>query len=359
MIKLKFLKKIRSRPARTALLAGLFLCTLLTVYIDVVIGYIPDLTVLYLIPVITAVITVGLRWGVIMACFATAAELLADYGFGILNEPGVILNSILHLAVFLIVAFLINRLVVTLRNMAELERKRELELLIAKKLHDNIFAPFPERIGSLSVGGKASSASELGGDYYLFYEKNSSLFFCIGDIAGKGIASALFSSMLHQSVTDALKKTDSLEEIVKRINHRMISSLPDGMFVTLFACTIGEDAIEFVNAGHEPPLIYRAATGKIESLERPASPPAGVLDVLHTETCREPFREGDLLVCFTDGISESPEFRYDAFSRLSEILLANSDREPQEIAELIYGRALRNGEIPQKDDIIIACIRRD
>jgi len=359
MIQLKFLKKISSKSARIVLLTSLFLCTMLTVYIDVVIGYMPDLTVLYLIPVITAVITVGLRWGVVMACFATAAELLADYGFGILNEPGVILNSILHLTVFLIVAFLINRIVVTLRSITELEKKRDLELLIAKKLHDNIFAPFPERIGSLSVGGKISSASELGGDYYLFYERDSGLFFCIGDIAGKGIASALFSSMLHQSVNDALKKTDSLEEIVRRINHRMISSLPDSMFVTLFACTINEDTIEFVNAGHEPPLIYRAATGKIESLERPAAPPVGVLDVLHTEVFREPFREGDLLVCFTDGISESPEFRYEAFSRLSEILLANLDREPQEIAELIYGRALRNGNMTQKDDIIIACIRRD
>jgi len=355
----KIPKKLHPGPKKIVFISSLFLFSLVIVYIDVKTGYAPDLTIAYLIPTIAAIVLLNLTWGFIVACFATAAEILADHAFGFISESDNVINTLLHLAVILIVAVLIDRLLEALRHVTELQKKRDRDLLIAQNLQRRIFNPFQEKIGSLSMGGRVSFASELGGDYYYFSERDDRLFLCVGDISGKGVASALFSNLLHHSVTESLRGAGGLREIVSEINTRMAASLPDDMFVTLFACELHSDSIEFINAGHEPPLIYRADSHTVEYLEHRSVPPIGVLDDLPAEVHREPFRDGDRLFCYTDGISESPKFISDPVSAMTELILNHAGESPQQVADLIFSSASGNGGEPQRDDILIICVRKD
>jgi len=327
-------------------------------FIDFVTGLLPDLTILYLIPIVFVTAFAGMRYGLFVAIAAGIAELTANILFGV--DLGIILffDATLHILVFLLGVFATDRLITQLRAITELEQKRTHDLEIAREIQRSVFTPFPPEYKDLTIGSRITFARELGGDYYHFADFNGKLFFCIADISGKGMAASLFSVLLHESIIDALKHSNSLAGIVSRVNTRMHASLPDNMFITLFCCFINSETISFINAGHEPPLLYSRQYDTVKLLESPTTLPVGIRPDLEIGVISEIFASGDILLAVTDGVTESAAFSEDPFEKLEVLLRGAKDQTPKDIAGIVFNRAIPAGQGFPADDIIVTCIKR-
>lgn len=347
-----------SRVTRVLIGATTFIAAV-TIGIADVSGYLPEITILALIPVISGTYYLGFGYGAFVAIIAAASEFVAH----LLPETGarhteVITNTISHTFIYILTAALIARLVKQLGTITRLEEQRNKDIDIAQKVHGSVFASIPGSYGKLSIGSKVAFARELGGDYYYITGVEGRLFLCLADISGKSIAAALFAALLHQSVTEALEHTTDLTALVERVNSNISSALPEDMFVTMFCALISEDELSYVNAGHPPPLLYLKQEESVKMLQSSHALPIGITPVLKIESAIEPFRPGEILLATTDGITESLAFRERPQEKLEEVLNQNSHAEAQDLANLIFTKAVPGDMKNPLDDIIVICIKQ-
>ena len=347
-----------SRVTRASIVA-ITLIAAITIGIADVSDFLPELTAFVLIPVIAGTYYLGFRYGVFVAMVAAVTELVVhtavDPGVG---HAQVIFNNATHTFIYILTAALIDRLVRQLRTITDLQALRSNDLNIAKGVHESVFAPVPDRFGTLSIGSKVAFARELGGDYYYVKDLDEKLFFCIADISGKSTAAALFAALLNQSVTEALEHTTDLTVLVKRVNSRISSSLPEDMFVTMFCALISEGELFYVNAGHPPPLLYSKQEGSTKTLLSGHVLPIGIGPDLVIESTTEPFRPGDIFLATTDGITESSAFSEAPYEKLEELLDQNADADAQVITEAVFTKAVPDDMKNPLDDIVVVCIKR-
>jgi serine phosphatase RsbU (regulator of sigma subunit) len=326
-------------------------------YINTQVGVVPDLTILYLLPLAVAGMFLGLGYGWFLVTVATAVNFISNR---LLEIPFVGLGTLSRFLTFLLVVTVINRLSFALEKARRLEEIRNSDLETARQIHRAVFVPAPASHGNLAIGSRRIFARELGGDYYYFAPSGDKLFFAIGDIAGKSIAAALFSSLLHQNVISALDRSEDPAAVTRLVNKWMTPVLPDAMFITFFCGLIDDKSLSFVNAGHEPPLLYSQKSGGIQLLASDETLPLGIGPELELKTTEIAFGPGDILLAVTDGVTESPNFRGDPFLKLELFLRDNRASEPQEIADMIMRQSLDSvpeGQSP--DDVTIVCIRNE
>ncbi len=326
---------------------------------DVTTGYLPEITIFIIIPVIVATYYLGFRFGVLVALVAAATELSAHL---LLDTNGqhaeVVGSTISHTFIYILTAALIARLVKQLDIITGLEEQRSRDLDLAKEVQGSVFTKPPDSFGELSIAGKVAFARELGGDYYFITSLKDRLFFCIADISGKSIAAALFAALLNQSVTEALEHTSDATTLVERVNSRINSAFPEDMFITMFCAFIYEDRIDYVNAGHPPPLLFLRGEGSPKLLQSSHVLPVGVAPELRIESTTEPLRPGEILLATTDGITESSTFMDRPVERLAKLLERNADAEAREIAGRVFSEAVPDDSKSPLDDIVVVCIKR-
>lgn len=193
------------------------------------------------------------------------------------------------------------------REMAQRERlNRELE--IAREVQEHLFPQRLPSVQGLDYCGRCRPAREVGGDYYDFLElPQGRLGVAIGDVSGKGIGAALMMASLEASLRAQASLGQDLAELMKRVNSLVYEASSANRYATLFYAEYDPRSRRFsyVNAGHNPPVILRksAAACQVFRLET-GGPVIGLL--------RERYRQGsfalepaDLVVLFTDGVSES------------------------------------------------------
>ena len=162
--------------------------------------------------------------------------------------------------------------------------------------------------GRVEVFARMRPAREVGGDLYDFFLlPGERLFVLAGDVAGKGLPAAMFmavSKALTKSST--LRENAGLENLMPVINTEISRDNPEDLFVTLFAMIIELDtgALEYCNAGHEPPLLVRA-DGSTEVLNEGGGPPMCVMPDFNYEIAEARCGRGDLIVLMSDGITEA------------------------------------------------------
>lgn len=347
-----------SRVTRASIIA-ITLISAVTIGIVDISGYLPEIIVFALIPVIAGAYYLGFGYGFFIAIIAAASELTAHLVLeSEAQHPEVIANTISHTFIYILTAALIARLVKQLETITSLEQQRSDDIAIAEKVHGSVFAPIPGSYGKLSVGSKVAFARDLGGDYYFITVVEGRLFLCIADISGKSIAAALFAALLNQSVTETLEHTTDLTVLVESVNSQISAALPEDMFVTMFCALISENDLSYVNAGHPLPLLYSEREGTMKTLQSSSALPIGITAELEIESIIEPFSPGDILVATTDGITESIAFRDRPQEKLEEVLRESPDAEAQEIANLIFTKAVPDEKKNPLDDIIVVCIKR-
>ncbi len=188
----------------------------------------------------------------------------------------------------------------------------EQELRVAREIQRSLLPTRLPVAPGWQIDAAWQSARLVGGDFYDFWllpvaaDPPRELGFVIADVSDKGVPAAMFMAMARSLVRAAALDGSPPARAMERANRWLYRDSESGMFVTLFygRLDLASGRLRYTCAGHNPPLVYRAATGVIEELRTPGIA-LGVIDevTLHeAETTLEP---GDVLVCYTDGVTET------------------------------------------------------
>lgn len=237
------------------------------------------------------------------------------------------------------------------RMKTELELARDIQISV---LHD------PVKLLGGSHFSLSIPAFEVGGDFFdHFLLPGGRTVFIVGDVSGKGISAAMFMMRVSLFLRGMVSGTEP-EYTVSRLNAMLQESNPQMMFVTLYLAILDPVAqsLVCVNCGHNPPLMIRA-DGAVETLSQRSGPALGVLAGKKFTSFHVPFREGDLLAIYTDGISDATDRSGEQFgiSRMREFLLQNRHRPLRQCAEELVDQAMKwQGGDDRFDDITLSLI---
>lgn len=231
--------------------------------------------------------------------------------------------------------------------------RRELE--IARQVQAGLFPQRRPRIRSLDYDGACRTAQEVGGDYFDFLELDPArLVLAVGDISGKGVSAALLMASLQALLRSRVPRDPGgLDALMVDINALLLASIDPSKFASLFYSVYDGEAraLAYVNAGHNPPLLFRAGESAPRRLA-PTGPALGLMSAVSYRECREQLTEGDLLVVYTDGVTEAMNAEGDEYGedRLVAAIRAEWHRP---------ATALRDAILEDLDGFVGAAERHD
>ncbi len=258
----------------------------------------------------------------------------------------------------------INFTVATLKKyIAEAEERNEKELQFAHAIQ---FSALPGALPvqeGFSIFGRMDTAKEVGGDFYDYYMLGEHhVGFMIADVSGKGIPAAMFM-MAAKTIMKLLAEMGlSVSEIFKKTNDRLCSNNSEEMFVTAWMgiLDLRDGKVEYVNAGHNPPVLkHRDGTTEFFKT-RPGLVLAGMPGFPYKSGVLQ-LQPGDVLMLYTDGITEDTNLQQELFG--DDRLLETVRTAPEDISmEDLCGRVKAAadafvGEAPQFDDMTMLSIR--
>jgi len=210
--------------------------------------------------------------------------------------------------------------------------------------------------GAVDLYATLTPARDVGGDLYDYFIRDNSLFFCIGDVSGKGVPAALMMAVVRAMFRSETRRADSAAAIVDTMNHSICEESTAGYFVTMFVgildLTTGH--LDYCNAGHETPVVAGQPLNIIPNL------PVGALPDWNYEGQKTQLQLGDMLFLYTDGLSEAKNTANEQMGRKHVLQLANehSSDSPQQLVELMEAEAHRHaGGAEQSDDITLLAIK--
>jgi len=242
-----------------------------------------------------------------------------------------------------------------------LERTRlEEQLQLAQEIQNGLWPP-AWSAGSLRMAGRCRPAGAVGGDYFdHFTLPDGRVAVALGDVCGKGPAAALLMCTLRSALRAHLEHSLPLEEVMARVNRSLVRDTPAGRFSTLFCALLDprDGRLEYVNGGHNPPLLVEPATGSIQTLEM-GGPLLGAFEFLEFQVGRLVLGQGQILVAYSDGITEAQNKDEEEFGeeRLHALLLT-SDHSVEELPDQVFAAvdAFAAGH-PQYDDLTLLALR--
>lgn len=240
--------------------------------------------------------------------------------------------------------------------------RMERELELATEIQQRFQPAGPPIVEGYEFQGISFSCYEIGGDYYDFIERHDGkMLVALGDVSGKGTAAALLMSSLHAAIHGQVAAKTPLDQTVTSINQYLAENTPANRFVTLFIAELDPltGDLTFINAGHNPPLIGRA-DGTLEQLEA-GGLPLGLMDFAEYEVGHSKLNSGDVLVVYSDGVSEANNLAEDEFGmdRLSEVIRTNVKRTASGIRDKVES-ALSDftGTAAPNDDITLVIVKK-
>ncbi|MBO5635250.1 MAG: SpoIIE family protein phosphatase [Bacteroidales bacterium] len=245
------------------------------------------------------------------------------------------------------------------KTLSENKEKMERELEIARNIQmamiPKTFPPFPDR-PELDMAAAILPAREVGGDLYDYFIRNDKLFFCIGDVSGKGVPASLVMAMTRSLFRSVAGHEDSPATIVSNMNDSMAEMNENNMFVTFFCgiLDLENGHLEYCNAGHNPPLILADTKMKLDTIP---NLPLGIMAGMDYQEQEADLRFDDSLFLYTDGLTEAENINHELFGeeRMSKIL---SKRRNAESHLKVIEEAIKDfvGEAPQSDDLTMLFI---
>jgi sigma-B regulation protein RsbU (phosphoserine phosphatase) len=215
----------------------------------------------------------------------------------------------------------------------------------------------------LEIAGMMQPARGVGGDYYDYFPIDAHITqIVIADVAGKGVPAALLMSATAAAMRLEANHDRNMLEQVERLNTGIHSISDSDRFVTLLVAEIDAQkrTLRYINCGHNPALLFRATTGAL-SLMNSSCPPIGLSPEEICEVASEDLMAGDILVFYTDGITEAEnglgeEFRLE---RLSETVRRGSSLSAEDLMTNIYNAAADFCGDDFNDDVTILVVKCD
>lgn len=293
-----------------------------------------------------------------------------DEMFADLNRIGRIVGLLMVLGLIVLALILIYSARTTnkMLRFADKSQRMESELEIAQTIQmamlPKVFPPFLDRL-DLNIYGFVEPAKEIGGDLYDFYVRHDKLFFCVGDVSGKGVPAALVMAMTRSLFRSVTAREENAATIVSELNRSLTEQNEENMFLTLFlgVLDLPSGQLQYCNAGHNAPILK--ANGKWQKVDVKANLPIGIMVDFAFEAQTIQMQYDDVLFLYTDGLTEAENGAHELFgeARMME-LLANGERlkakgdSPRDLVVHMQERvrAFRNGAA-QSDDLTMMAVR--
>ena len=253
----------------------------------------------------------------------------------------------------------IEDLKTTTSEKASFENELKIAHGIQMSMLPKTYPAFPNR-DDIDIFGLVTPAKAVGGDLYDFFIRDEKLFFCIGDVSGKGVPASLVMAVTRSLFRNIAAHTMEPQEIVKGINESLSDNNETSMFVTLFVgvLDLATGNLDYSNAGHDMPLLL--LEGEVVILPCDPNIPAGVMsDWVYTRQQIQ-MKKGSTIFLYTDGLNEAEDISHQQFDLERVIATAKaSGNRPQELIAAMNAAVQQFvGEAEQSDDLTMFAIRR-
>jgi phosphoserine phosphatase RsbU/P len=243
------------------------------------------------------------------------------------------------------------------------KRRMEEELKVASEIQMRLQPVSPPSIDGWEMTGVSFPCREIGGDYYDFIlrKRDNRLVIAVGDVSGKGTGAALLMSSLHAAVRAQTQTRASISEVMGEISQYIYENSPSNKYLTLFYGALDTTTGDLIysNGGHNPPLLVRCG-GEIVKLNKGGLPVGLMQGVTYIEDSVR-FEAGDVLVIYSDGITESVNDLEEEFGeeRLIEVVKNNLARSASGVRDRIDEALSRFvGTAAPVDDMTLMIIKR-
>ena len=236
----------------------------------------------------------------------------------------------------------------------------ESELRIAREIQMSMVPSVsPDREG-LDLYASMTPAKEVGGDLYGYLILGDSLYFCVGDVSGKGVPASLFMAQVTRLFRTLAAQGMKPAEIATRMNNALTEGNDQGMFVTMFLGLVDLNTgfLNYCNAGHNPPVICDEQHGSFIDLAE-ANAPIGLWgDLVYVGETIENIK-GKPIFLYTDGLNEAENRQQEQFGdeRMLDFLRQSRFGSAKQLIETLKTEveAFRDGAAPN-DDMTMLCL---
>jgi sigma-B regulation protein RsbU (phosphoserine phosphatase) len=260
---------------------------------------------------------------------------------------------------------------VVAKNQLKYQKVKKREAAIESELHvastiqrgmlPKLFPTYPDR-DDVQIYASLTPAKDVGGDLFDFYIRDEQLFFCIGDVSGKGVPASLFMSVTRSIFRTVSARESMPDRIMTTMNQTIADMNETQMFVTLFVgvLDLSTGHLSYCNAGHDAPMLVGDGVG---ILPCDSNIPVGFMPTWKYTLQEADIYTGTTIFLFTDGLSEAEDASHAQFQmeRISEVAtqaLAQRQHEPRQLINRMFDAVHAFvGDAEQSDDLTMMAIQ--
>jgi phosphoserine phosphatase RsbU/P len=299
-----------------------------------------------------------------------------DRFFGVLAVTNPAGDQLFNEADFTLMQSLAEQAALALHNAEFLhlqieKRQLDLDLSIASGIQQMLLPRETPRLAGLELDARYMAAQRVGGDLYDFFRlSDTRLGIVVADVSGKGIPASLLMAICRTNLRQIALRHSSPARVMIELNEALAADIQSGLYVTMLYAIIdvATNQVTFARAGHELPLFVR----RDPAISLPRADYVGsegmalgmVSNEIFAETIveqTEPLGPGELLVLYTDGVTEAPNEEGKEFSgaRLADVVRTLQARSVREINDgILEGVQRFAGDVPQRDDFTLVTVKR-
>ena len=290
----------------------------------------------------------------------------------ILPSIAVIISFLMNIGGVSTIVFLLLKYFVRGRDeaMAELDkehRRVQHSLSLAMEVQQNLLPNTDPKIAGLDISGKSSYCDETGGDYYDFLDvgdaADGKIGIVVGDVSDHGIPSALLMATVRAQIRQRCSASGNIDQVMADVNRRLAQDVKEsGRFMTLFYAEIDrhQGIIRWVNAGHDPAMLFDPVKEKFEELNGGSNLALGVMEDSRYTEAQHKIASGQILVMATDGVWEARNNEGEMYGkdRLYKVIREYTSATAAEIQTAVFEsvRRFRNN-FPLEDDMTLVIVK--
>jgi serine phosphatase RsbU (regulator of sigma subunit)/pSer/pThr/pTyr-binding forkhead associated (FHA) protein len=248
-----------------------------------------------------------------------------------------------------------------LADIAKDKQRLDAELTIATEIQNGLFPSDIPEISGYDLSAFNRPCTEVGGDYYDIIDLGGRIGIAIADVAGKGIGAAMLMSNLQALLRLRATEISDPAELLTKLNSDLVGRVGESRFITCFYLVLDpvENKIRYSNAGHNPPML--CCSGSVVSVLEVSGMPLGILPDISYETSETDIGSGDVLLLYSDGITECMNKAGDLFGevRLKDVLIESYRSDAHGVRGAIFSAVdTFRQEEPYSDDMTLIVLKR-
>ena len=247
---------------------------------------------------------------------------------------------LLVLSGLVLIGFIVWRTTRSLQRLREANAEKERisgELRVASQIQQSMLPTEDVKSDWLEVRGCLKPAREVGGDLYDYFIRDEKLFFCIGDVSGKGAPSAMVMSVIHSLFRAFSAHENNPARIMQAINEASCRGNDSCFFVTIFigVLDLPTGLLRYCDAGHDCPLIIE--NGELRTENCNPHLPVGVFDEVNYKIQERQLASDSTIFLYTDGLTEAMNSKHEQFGmeRVEAVVGSCIDKQPKDILDTV------------------------